>query len=159
MSVVVTLQTVTPRRLAAVRRRINVSGIASAWRPALDQVWAFLRAHPELREGGDDAFHGHNVFLYHHGEGRQAPMDIDFGVQVPRPFEPLGEIINSETPAGQVALAVHVGAYGKLPGTHDAIHAWCAEHHRTIGKQSWEIYGDWTNDESKLETTVAYLLI
>jgi hypothetical protein len=45
-----------------------------------------------------------------------------------------------------------------LKETHDAIHAWATAHQRQFAGQSWEIYGDWSDDPSKLETTVAYLL-
>jgi hypothetical protein len=98
------------------------------------------------------------VFLYHHGATRSAPLTVDFGVEVARAFAPVGEVIASETPAGQAALAVHVGPYAGLGRAHDAIHAWCAANGRAIGAASWEIYGDWTDDEAKLETTVGYLL-
>jgi effector-binding domain-containing protein len=151
-SPVVSTQVVAPRKLAAVRRQVTVAGIAAAWKPALDQVWAFLRERPELRTDG------HNVFLYHHGAGRNAPMTVEFGVEVSSPFEPSGEVIAAETPAGEVAFAVHVGSYATLSRTHDAIHAWCAAEHRAIAGQSWEIYGDFESDESKLATTVLYLL-
>ena len=150
--VIVSVQTVLPRTLAAVRREVLIGQIAGVWQPALDLVWAFLRARPGLRSDG------HNVFLYHHGPGRSAPMQVDFGVEVTRTFEPAGEVFATETPAGQVALAVHVGRYAELAKTHEAIHRWCAAHGRVIADQSWEIYGDWNDDESKLETTVVYLL-
>jgi hypothetical protein len=148
----VSLEIVSPRTLAAVRRRVAIGGIGAAWKPALDLVWAFLRTQPGLRVDG------HNVFLYHHGAGRSAPMEIDFGVEVTRAFPENGEVRPCETPAGEVAKAVHVGRYDRLKETHDAIHAWCAANGHQIGGQSWEIYGDWTADESKLETTVVYLL-
>lgn len=149
---VVSVHTVAPRKLAAVRRQVVVGRIASTWRPALDKVWAFLRAHPDLRTDG------HNLFLYHHGAGGSAPMTVDFGVEVTRAFEPADEVFATETPAGEVAQAVHVGGYGTLARTHEAIHEWCAAHGRTIAGTSWEHYGDWSNDEEKLETSVAYLL-
>jgi len=55
MAVIVSVQIVQPRKLAAVRRRV---AIGAAWRPALD---------------------GHSVFLYHHPARRGDPMDVDFG--------------------------------------------------------------------------------
>jgi hypothetical protein len=64
----------------------------------------------------------------------------------------------AETPAGQVATAVHVGDYAQLPRTHEAIHAWRAQAGRAFAGTSWEVYGDWSADPSKLETTVCYLL-
>ncbi len=57
-----------------------------------------------------------------------------------------------------MASTVHTGPYDGLRGAHDAIHAWCAANHRRISNASWEIYGDWTDDPSKLETTIRYLL-
>jgi effector-binding domain-containing protein len=152
MSVSVTVRQVNARTLAAVRRQVRIGEVGSAWGPALDQVWAFLRCQPGLRSDG------HNVFLYHHPSQRGAPMEVDFGVEVTRRFEPSGEVRPVETPAGEVAMAVHVGGYDRLKEAHDAVHAWAAANRRAIGGQSWEIYGDWSDDPSKVETTVVYLL-
>jgi effector-binding domain-containing protein len=148
----ISIQTVTPRTLAAVRRQVRISQIGSAWRPALDQVWAFLQQHPGLRSDG------HNVFLYHHPAKMELPMDVDFGVQVTRAFEKSGEVFAIETPAGRVATALHVGPYERLGETHGAIHAWAAANKVSFAGKSWEIYGDWTDDAAKLETRVEYLL-
>jgi effector-binding domain-containing protein len=85
-------------------------------------------------------------------------MPIDFGVEVTRRFEPEGEIRCVETPAGEAAVVGHRGPYGGLPEAHAALHAWCAANRRTIGAHSLEVYGDWSNDPNKLETTIQYLL-
>lgn len=147
----VSVQQVQVRKLAAVRRHVRIGEVGVAWRSALDQVWGFLRRHPGLRTDG------HNIFLYHHPSRRDAPMAVDFGVEVTRDFDGEGEVQCAETPAGEVAMAVHVGAYERLKETHDLIHAWAAASGRTFAGQSWEIYGDWSDDPSKLETTVVYL--
>src|SRR5450755_1246095 len=42
MPVSVNLQTVHPRRLAAVRREVAPGAVGSAWGPALDKVWEFI---------------------------------------------------------------------------------------------------------------------
>jgi effector-binding domain-containing protein len=152
MSVPVSLQIAQPRMLAAVRRQVSIGQVGSAWKPALDRVWEFLRAHPELRSDG------HNVFLYHHPAARQLPMEVDFGVEIVRPFEPTGEVYLAETPSGNVASALHVGAYARMSETHDAIHRWAAANGKNFAGKSWEIYGDWTEDETKLETRIEYLL-
>src|SRR5215813_6528312 len=120
MTTDVSVQTVPARMLAAVRRQVRIGHVASAWKPALDQVWAFLRQNPGLRTDG------HNVFLYHHPAKRELPMDVDFGVQVARPFERSGEVFSTETPAGKVATALHIGPYERIGDTHQAIHAWAA---------------------------------
>ena len=152
MSDNVSVQMVKPRTLAAVRRRVHIRKIASAWRPALDKVWEFLKQHPGLRTDG------HNVFLYHHPSSRELPMEIDFGVEVSRSFSPEGEITVAETPEGKVLTALHIGPYQQLGETHDAIQRWAAANKLSFAGKSWEIYGDWTDDPAKLETRVEYLL-
>jgi effector-binding domain-containing protein len=142
-----------PRLLAAVRRRVTLREIASECRPALSMVWAFLRRHPRLHTDG------RNVFLYHHVAHLEAGMPIDFGVEVTRRFEPEGEIHCVETPAGAAATTLHVGPYTSLPLAHAALHVWCATNGHKIGTHSMEVYGDWSDDPSKLETTIEYLLV
>ena len=143
---------VRPRLLAAVRRKAAPREIPNVFRPALDLVWAFLAKHQGLRTDG------HNVFLYTHVDRPEAAMPIDFGVEVTRPFDADGEVHCVETPAGEAAVAVHRGPYTGLAKAHAALHAWCAANGRRIGPYSLEIYGDWADDPSKLETTIQYLL-
>jgi len=145
-------EAVTAQTLAAVRRRVLSRDIGRTWKPALDLVWEFLRRYDGLRAGG------HNCFLYHHAAHPDAAMDIDFGVQVIRSFRDEGEVVCTQTPAGEVAMTTHVGGYDKLAAAHNAIHCWRAATGRAFGACSWEIYGDWTDDTSKLETQVVYLL-
>jgi hypothetical protein len=145
----VTVQTVQARTLAAVRRRVKPGEVGAAWRDALDQVWTFLRAHPELRRDG------HNVFIY---TMRGDHLECEFGVEVVRAFDPVGEVICTATPSGRAATAVHVGGYDQLHRAHDAIRAWRAREACTFTDTSWEIYGDWSDDPAKLETTVCYQL-
>jgi effector-binding domain-containing protein len=152
MAITVSIETVSARTLAAVRRKVRLGEIATAWRPALDLVWQFLSQHPELYTGG------HNVFLYHHPANMQSPLDVDFGVQVTRSFPKAGEVFAIETPAGKVATAMHVGPFERLGETHNAIHAWAAANKMTFAGKSWEIYRDWSDDPTKLETRVEYLL-
>jgi effector-binding domain-containing protein len=148
----VKLEFLTPRLLAAVRRTAAPREIPNVFRPALDRVWAFLGKHEGLRTDG------HNVFLYHHVQRPETGMPIDFGVEVTRRFDSEGEVHCVETPAGEALTVVHRGPYSGLPKAHAALHAWCAANGRTIGGHSLEIYGDWSDDPSKLETTIQYLL-
>jgi len=147
----VAVQQVQPRRLLAARRSVAPGAVGSAWKPALDLVWESLRTQPAIRRG-------HNVFLYHHPVGRAAPMEVDFGVEVLDDVRLSGGLHVVSTPAGEAAIAVHKGPYGGLKAAHDAVHAWAAAHGRSLAGTSWEVYGDWTDDPSKLEVTVAYLL-
>jgi effector-binding domain-containing protein len=81
-------------------------------------------------------------------------MDVDFGVQVIRPFKDEGEVICTETPAGEVAMTTHIGSYAGIAAAHNAIQSWRTATGRAFGTCSWEVYGDWTDDEAKLETMV-----
>ena len=148
----ISVETVSAETIAAVRARVRIGEIAGAWKPALDRVWAFLRARPGLHAGG------HNLFLYQHPLQRGDPMEVDFGVQVTHAFEAADGVACVQTPSGEVARTLHRGPYQQLSGAHDAIHAWAAALKRGIGAASWETYGDWCADEAELETTVTYLL-
>jgi len=143
---------IQPRLLAAVRRTALPREIPAVCLPALNVVWAFLRARPGLRADG------HNVFLYHHVAHPEAGMPIDLGVEVIRRFQPDGEVRCVETPAGRAAATLHVGPYTSLPLVHAALHMWCRSNGHRIGTHSLEIFGDWSDDQTKLETTIQYLL-
>ena len=152
MNYQVVTKTVSAHPLAAVRRRVRIGDVGRAWKPALDLVWEFLGRHEGLRTDG------HNWFLYHHPAPDESAMVVDFGVQVIRSFRDEGEVVFKETPAGEVAMTTHIGSYDKLAAAHQAIHSWRAATGRGFAACSWEIYGDWTDDEAKLETQVVYLL-
>jgi len=151
MSYEVVTKTVSAQLLAAVRRRVLIGDVGRAWKSALDLVWEFLHRYEGLRTDG------HNCFLYHHAANEGA-IDIAFGVQVIRPFTDEGDVICIETPAGEVAMTTHIGSYARLAAAHNAVHSWRAATGRAFGAYSWEVYGDWTADEAKLETEVVYLL-
>ena len=152
MSVSVNLQTVQSRKLAAVRREVAPGAVGSAWKPALDKVWEFIRSQPGLRTDG------HNIFLYHHPSQPGEPIRCDFGVEVTRTFETAGEVYATETRGGEAAVAVHRGPYNHVNEAHDAIRTWIAANRRESARESWEIYGDPTPDPADTETTVVYLL-
>jgi effector-binding domain-containing protein len=152
MPVSVNLESVHPRKLAAVRREVAPGAIGSAWGPALDKVWEFIRSQPGLRTDG------HNIFLYHHPIEPGAPILCDFGVEVTRTFETAGEVYATETQGGEAAVAVHCGPYNRMNEAHDAIRKWMAANRRESAGHSWEIYGDPMPDPASTETTIVYLL-
>ena len=141
-----TLRTVAPQFVAANRDRVALSEIGARYGPSLDVVWQFVRSAGLTTN--------HNVFLYDHGP----PPLVQFCVQVGDRFDDAEHVECVEIPGGTIATALHVGQYGALGDAHAAVQAWCNEQHHEMAGSSWEIYGDWDDDPSKLETQVCYLL-
>src|SRR5579863_3826979 len=152
MPISVTLQTVNPRKVAAVRREVALGTVGSAWGPALGKVWNFIRSQPGLSTDG------HNIFLYRQPTQPGAPIVCDFGVEVTRIFETAGEVYATETPGGEAAVTIHRGPYNRINESHNAIGIWMTANRRESAGQSWEIYGDPAPDPADTETTIIYLL-
>jgi effector-binding domain-containing protein len=152
MSYEVVVERVAAQPIAAAIRRVRPGEVARAWKPALDEVWAFLRARDGIWTGG------HNVFLYQHPDRRGEPIDVAFGVEVSGTFEGQGEVVPAETPAGLVATTVHTGPYDRLSEAHVAIEEWCGRNGRLLGRASWESYGEATDDPAPVDVRVSYLL-
>jgi effector-binding domain-containing protein len=85
-------------------------------------------------------------------------MDIEVGAEVDAPFTGGEGVECSQTPGGTVAKTVHIGAYNKLGQAHNAIRAFCKQNGKQLAGTCWELYGHWTDDESKLTTDVFHLL-
>ena len=145
-------QVVRPRQLAAVRRDVAPDRVRTAWKPALDKVWEFIRSEPGLRTDG------HNIFIYHSAKQAGAPILCEFGVEVTRTFDAAGEVYGTETPGGEAAVAVHRGSYDRLNEAYQAIEKWTVENGREPAGLTWEIYGDPTPNPGETETTVVQLL-
>lgn len=145
---------VTEQTIAAVRATVMLSNIANSFRDPLDKVWNFLRQQDGLH------IHGLNTFIYRSDETKNASggIQVDFGVQVTRPFASEGDVMCLTTPAGLAAATVHRGAYSRLGQTHAAVRAWCDANGHAPAGVNWEIYGNWNNDPARLETRVSYLL-
>lgn len=148
---IVTRQIATPRTIAAVHARVPVGAVSSSFRRYLDQVYAAARA-------GAVHLDGQNVFVYHTVPDRPTELDVAFGVGVTAPFVRVDSVQPTQLPTGEVATTTHWGNYATLGAAHDAVVEWCRAHGRQRAEASWEVYGHWTDDESRLRTDVFYLL-
>ena len=135
--------------LAVVRRQARKSDLSRLVPELCGVVWNAIRAQ--------HAKAGRHVALYWDGSIR-----LEVGVELLGPFTDQGEVVHSATPAGPVATATHLGPYGTLATTHNAIHQWCQANNRKLAGPSWEIYGhwlpEWNKDPSQIRTDIYYLL-
>lgn len=148
---IVTTQVAQPRLIAAVHARVAMGSIPKVFGRYLDQVYAAAKA-------GSIHVDGQNIFLYHRTEERPDELDVAFGVGAKAPFATTGSVEPIQLPTGEVATTTHWGSYANLRAAHDAISEWCRANGRRRTGASWEVYGHWTEDESRLRTDVFYLL-
>ena len=148
MSDDVRVTTVEARPTAIVARTTTWAELPTLWRQMLDEVYRFLGTS-EVRQDG------HNVMLYLDDQPA-----VEIGVGVDRAFEPTdgSPVVSSTLPAGPVATTVHRGSYARIGEAHEAVIRWCHANGHALAGPRWEIYGDWHDDESRLETEVVYLL-
>jgi len=138
-----------PRPLAAVRVTTLLSRWPNQFKTALDKVYDAVSAG-RVRQTG------RNVMVY-----RQRPdsqVDIECGVEIDTKFEETGEVVYCETPTGRALTTPHVGPYGRLGASHQAIVEWSRSNGYTLAGVCWEIYGDWEADHLKLRTDIFHLL-
>lgn len=146
----VRIDTLPPRSLAVVRRRVRASELSRVVPEGCGLVWTYLRENNITGAG-------RHVALYWDGE-----INLEVGVELDPPFAGNGEVVRSATPAGPVACATHLGPYSRLGETHAAIQRWCVEQGQQLAGPSWEVYGHWeeawNRDPSKIRTDVFYLV-
>ena len=138
-----------PRPLAVVRVTTVLSTWPSQFRRSLDKVYVQVRAG-RLRQMG------HNVMVYRPRPDGQ--VDIDCGIETDARFDPIGEVVFSETPSGATVTAAHIGPYGQLGLSHDAVVAWSRKNGYRATGTCWEVYGDWEEDVAKLRTDIFHLV-
>ena len=134
--------TVEPSKTAVVAGPLDLTRIM----PSYDAVYAWCR-------GGETDVQqiGQNIALYKHG------AEMEVGIEVDRPFAPVGDVIASELPGGRVAAAVHTTGYGDLRRTYAAIEAYLAANGLRGTGLCWEIYGD-PDEHGHVDVEIRFLL-
>ena len=140
---------VAARPVAAVRAQVRRGRVAQEFGRHLDQVYAAART-------GAVHLDGQNIFIYRAATADE--LTVDFCVGVTASFEAVGVVEPLETPHGAAAMTTHIGEYGRIGEANAAILAWCRAHGRLRAGPSWEVYGHWDADSTKLRTEVYYLL-
>jgi effector-binding domain-containing protein len=128
----VEIATVDPRLTAVVAETTTWQEFPNRWRPMLDEVYAVVRARPDLSADG----HWQNVMLYKDGT-----PSVEIGVFVATDFPAEGRVHASQLPGGQVARTTHTGGYETLGAAHDAVKALARTQGFALAGPSWEIYG------------------
>jgi effector-binding domain-containing protein len=134
---------------AVARERVQADQISQRIIPLFDRVYEFLKT-ASVRQAGD------NIALY--SNQSRGAMDLEAGVPVSASFESTGTVFCSSLPGGRAAHTVHRGPYSELKGAHEAVQRWCKDQGLRLAGPCWEIYGDWNEDPSLLQTDVYYLL-
>ena len=111
--------------------------------PLLGRVWEFIR---KLSIKND----GHNIAIYRNGA-------IEAGVRVLELVDGDGDVYCTTTPSGRVATVTHVGPYQRMHESYSVLDQYLQANGLKCAA-SWELYGHWNDDESKLTTDLYYLL-
>ena len=138
-----------PRPIAVVRVTTVLSKWPSECLQVLDKVYAAVMS-------GNVRQIGQNVMVYYHRE--DGKVDIECGVETGPKFEPCGELFYSETPSGLAVTTTHLGPYAQLGTSHDTVAQWSRRNGLRCTGICWEVYGDWEEDESKLQTDIFHLV-
>lgn len=148
-TVEVTVQTVAATPTAVVAATTTWAQFPKMWGPMLDQVWSFLRGDAPAGLYTQ----GHNIMLY-----KDEVPNVEVGVQVSGPFEPVGDVVSSTLPAGLVATAIHSGPVAEIGDTHRAVREWSAANRYRLVGPHWEIYGDPDPSTGDFEVAVFWSL-
>ena len=135
--------------VAVIRRQVHGFELSRVVPECCGLVWNAVRAQ--------HAKGGRHVAIYW-----DEVIRLEVGVELLGPFVDTDEVVQSATPAGAVATAVHFGPYSSLRAAHEIVHGWArANGHRLAGPR-WEIYGhwvpEWNADPSLIRTDVFYQL-
>ena len=85
-------------------------------------------------------------------------MRMRVGFPVSKTFADTAQVKCLRLAGGRAAHTTVVGPYSGISAAHMDLNAWCAQHDHALAGTSWEIYGDWVEDQSKLVTDIYFRL-
>ena len=94
---------------------------------------------------------GHNHAIYYLRDGN---LSMQAAVPVSGPFQPTPDIEFLEFEGGRSAHTRHIGPYAELGSAYHAVFDWTRNNGIDTRGVNWEVYGDWSDDPSKLVTDV-----
>lgn len=142
---------VEPQHTAVVRGRVGMDGLADFYDHAFPLV---------AEAAGAQGLTPQAAFGLYLSEPREV-IELEVGFVVDSPAEEAGGVVPSQLPGGEVARAVHVGAYEGLGEAWAELMHWIGTQDRSPGGPMWEVYvTDPTpeTDPSTLETHLFCLL-
>lgn len=150
----ISIETVTPWPLAAVRRQVTMDNMASTVISA--PIWSLAGAR-KLRSLDETVVVYHDdgtALIEHHPDG----VAVDVGVLLAEPFEGDTLLQCVMTPSGRAARLRHRGDYDTLPGRHEELRQWCKVQGHALSGPYWVHYAVWHEDAALRLTDIYYLL-
>jgi hypothetical protein len=123
------------------------------WPELLDEVYAVVRPRPELATGTAPGERWQNVMLFHDDR-----PSVEVGVLVGGAFDPVGRVVPSHLPGGDVVVTTRRGDFAGLGRAHAAVHRFAARRALELAGPRWEVYGHWREDPREPETEVSWLV-
>jgi effector-binding domain-containing protein len=136
---------VQPLTLAVAEMFVKRSEIPQHILKLFDAVYAWTRA-----TGTKPA--GHNYAVY--DQFCDTGMRMRAGVPVAAPFADTPTVKCMQLEGGKAAHTTHRGPYSEMHVGWSRVHEFCEAQSLQQAGISWELYGDWNDDPSKLLTDI-----
>ena len=133
--------------LAVAQEDVERAQISSRIRPLFDVVYSWVK-------GADVLQAGNNYAVYDRCTPERLRLQVGFPVS--GTFADTDGVKCIELEAGRAAHATHVGSYEDMHVTNRALTEWCTEQGLSVTGDSWEVYGDWHDDPSKVTTDIYF---
>ena len=145
MSQTCKIVSVSPVLLAVTQADVGRAQISSRIRGMFDIVYSWLKS-----SGVQQA--GHNYAVYDRCTTHSLRMQVGFPVS--GRFTDTDFVKCIELAPGRAAHSTHVGSYAHMHVTYKTLTEWCAREALPLAGDSWEVYGDWHDDPSKVTTDI-----